>query len=89
MLECSNYRPIGLLSHTDKLLERLFLLIKKEKLKCLLQFGFRQKHSTIHALVYLTDKIRNETDKGSYASRVFADFSKTFDIVDRHMLSKN
>ena len=52
MLECSNYRPIGLLSHTDKLLERLFLLIKKEKLKCSLQFGFRQKHSTIHALVY-------------------------------------
>lgn len=42
-----------------------------------------------HALVYLTDKIRNETDKGSYASGVFADFSKTFDIVDRHMLSKN
>ena len=29
-----------------------------------LQFGSRQKHSTTHALIHLTDKIRYEIEKG-------------------------
>ena len=54
----------------------------------LLQFGFRQKYSTTHALTHLTDKIRHETDKGNYACGIFVDFQKAFDTVDHHILLK-
>ena len=88
-LECSNYRPISLLSNIDKILERLIynrlynFLVKKEII-FLLQFGFRQKYSTTHALIYLTDEIRHEIDKGNYACGIFVDFQKVFDTVDHH-----
>ena len=66
-LEFSNYRPISFLSNIDKTLERLmynrlynFLEIKEIIFS--LQFGFRQKYSTTHALIHLTDKIRHEID---------------------------
>ena len=39
-----------------------------------LQFGFRQKHSTSHALINQTDKIREQLDKGNIACRIFVDF---------------
>ena len=31
------------------------------------------------ALIYLTDQIRNEIDRGKYASRIFSYFPKAFD----------
>ena len=52
------------------------------------QFGFRQKYSTTHALIHLTDNIRHEIDKGNYACGIFADFQKAFDTVDHHVLLK-
>ena len=61
-LKCSNYRPISLLSNIDKIFERivynrLYKFFEDNKLIYNLQFGFRQKHSTSHALIYLTEKI--------------------------------
>ena len=56
------YRSISLLSDIDKILERVIFQKKKEKKKELIypfQSGFRQKHSTAHALIYLTKKIEN------------------------------
>ena len=32
-----------------------------------LQFGFGQKHLSSHALIHLTDKIREQLDKGNFA----------------------
>ena len=60
-LKCSNYRPISLLSNMDKILERilhnrLYKFFEDNKLVYNLQFGFRQKHSTSHALIHLTKK---------------------------------
>ena len=80
-----------MLSNIDKILERLMynrlynVLEKKENIFSL-QFGFRQKSTTIHALIHLTDKIRHEIDKGNYACGIFADFQKAFDTVDHHIL---
>ena len=71
-LECSNYRPISFLSNIDKILEilmynRLYNFQEKKEITFSLQFGFRQKCSTTHALIHLTDKIRHQIDKGNYA----------------------
>ena len=45
-----------------------------------LQFGFRQKYSTSHALIHLTDKIREQLDSGKFACGIFVDLQKAFDI---------
>ena len=50
------------------------------------QFWLRQKHSTSHALIHLTDKIREQLDKGNFTWRIFADFQKTFNTVDNQIL---
>ena len=77
-LICGNYRPISLLSNISKLLEKLmysrlynFLNI----FNCLseLQFGFRSNHLTSHALVSITEKIREALDTGHFACGVFID----------------
>ena len=51
-----------------------------------LQFGFQKKLSTSHALIYLTDKVQEQLDKGNFSCGIFVDFQKAFDIVDHNML---
>ena len=90
-LNCSNYRPISLLSNIDKILERimynrLYKFLEINNLIYSLQFGFRQKHSTSHALIHLTDKIRDQLDKRNFACGIFVDFQKAFDTVDHQIL---
>ena len=51
-----------------------------------LQFCFRQKYSTPHALTYLTDKIRKQLDSGNFACGIFVDLQKAFDTVDHDIL---
>ena len=38
-----------------------------------LQFGFRAKHSIMHALVSITEKIREALDAGQFACGIFID----------------
>ena len=89
-LECNNYRPISLLSNINKIIEKLmytrmynFLSIHN----CIydLQFGFRNKHSTNHALLSLTEDIRNALDNNYFAIGVFIDLQKAFDTVDHEI----
>ena len=63
-LECNNYRPISLLSNINKIIEqlmheRLYSFLSKHKCIYDRQFGFRSRHSTNHALLDLTEDIRN------------------------------
>ena len=44
-----------------------------------LQFGFRQKYSTSHTLIHLSDKIREQLDSGNFAGGIFVDLLKAFD----------
>ena len=55
-LDYSNYRPISLLSNIEKILEklmykRLFTFLNNNNIIYNLQFEFRQKHSTSHAVI--------------------------------------
>jgi hypothetical protein len=59
-MHCNNYRPISLLSIFNKLLEKLVFnriscFIEKHNILYNKQFGFRAKHSTLHAILPITD----------------------------------
>ena len=88
---CSNYRPISLLSNIDKILEKLmhsrvYKFLTKNNLIYPLQFGFRQQHSTTHALHHLIKSIMNALDDGNFACGIFVDLQKAFDTVDHEIL---
>ncbi len=51
-----------------------------------LQFGFRKKHSTNHALLSIVEKIRNNMDNGIFSCGVFVDLEKAFDTVKHSIL---
>ena len=60
-LDSTNYCPISLLSNVGKLIEKLIcsgMNILFENHKCFWknQFGFREKHSTDHTLITITEK---------------------------------
>ena len=52
-----------------------------------LQFGFRSKHSTNHAILSITQKIK-AIDNGSIPIGIFVDFQKAFDTVNHDILLK-
>ena len=86
-LDFSNYSPISLLSNTENFLERLmynriYKFFSDNNLIYSLQFGFRQKYSTVHALISLTGNIRKNLDEGSIGCCIFVNLQKAFDIVD-------
>ena len=88
-----NYRPISLLSNLNKILEKLmFARLYKflDKYKCIysLQFGFRAKHSTNHALIDITENIRSALDNKKVACGIFVDLQKAFDTVNHNILLK-
>ena len=51
-----------------------------------LQFGFRQKFSTTHALISLTEDIRKNLDEGNIGCGIFVDLQKAFDTVEHDIL---
>ena len=59
-----------------------------EKYKCIykLQFGFRKKHSTNHALIKITENIRKALDNNTFACGLFIDLQKAFDTVNHTIL---
>ena len=90
-VDYANYRPISLLSNIERIIEKLtykrlphFLDINN--LIYSLQFGFQQKYSTTHALINLTESIRQTLDEGSFGCGIFVDLQKAFDTVDHKIL---
>ena len=49
---------------------RLYAYLEKLNFFYPLQFGFKEKHSTGHALISMTEEIRNTIDKGNYGCGV-------------------
>ena len=60
--------------------------LRKNKVLFSYQFGFQKNYSTNHALVSLTEMIRNALDKGNFACGIFIDLHKAFDTVNHGVL---
>ena len=66
-MTASNYRPISLLSIFSKITEKLMYkwlcnFLKIHKILYDLQFGFCASHSVNHALMSMTESIKNSLD---------------------------
>ena len=90
-LQCTNYRPISLTSNIGKILEklvhkRLYCFLDQNEILYNNQYGFRNNHSATHALIDITEKIRNALDSKYYACGVFIDLEKAFDTVNHTIL---
>ena len=84
-----NYRPLSVLSNLSKLLEktmyhRLYSYLEELKILYPLQFGFREKCSTTHALISITESIRQSIDNNEFGCGIFIDLKKAFDAVNHY-----
>ena len=90
-VDYANYRPISLLSNIENTIEKLMYkrlsnFLNLNNLINSLQFRFPQKYSITHALINLTESIRQTLDEGSFDCGIFVDFQKAFDTVDYKIL---
>ena len=90
-LKCSNNRTISVLANIDKVLKRitynsLYNVLEMNSVIYDLQFGFRQKYSASHNLIYLTDKIREQLGGGNFACEISFDLQKAFETEDHDIL---
>jgi hypothetical protein len=89
----TNYCPISLLPIVGKILERIMynqlmeFFISSSTLYRL-QYGFRGKHSTIHAMLDFVNFTAEGVDGGEVVYGVFCDLSKAFDTLNHENLLK-
>ena len=87
----SGNRSTSILSMFEKLIEkvmcnRLKLFFKKNNILYKYQFGFRENHSTAHALIDLMEYINTCLDQGKYVFGIYIDLKKAFDTVQHDIL---
>ena len=87
----SNYKPILLLPVFSKIFEklmhkRLYSFVTQNHIIYPLQYGFQEKHSVEHALISLTETIRNTLDNRKFGCGIFLDLQKAFDTVNHDIL---
>ena len=89
--DVSNYRPISLLPIFSKIYEklmytRLYSFVTCNKIIYPLQFGFQQYTSVDHALISMTEAIKNTLDNKRIGCGIFVDLQKAFDTVNHKIL---
>ncbi|KAJ0171968.1 hypothetical protein K1T71_012731 [Dendrolimus kikuchii] len=87
----SEFRPISILPFLSKVLERLVhkqfsTFLSQNSLMNPFQSGFRPGHSTVTALVKITDDIRHGMENGLLTILSLLDFSSAFNNVDYDLL---
>ena len=65
---------------------RIYKFFSDNNLIYSLQFGSRQKYSTVHALISLTESIRKNLDEGNIGCGIFVDLPKALDTVEHGIL---
>ena len=89
----TNYRPISLLLTLSKILEKVVYkrtvkFLDKNEIIYNSQYGFREKHSCIDAVMELTTEILKSKENNLHTASVFLDLSKAFDTLDPKILIK-
>ena len=87
----TTYRPISSLSVFSKLIENimykhLYSFFYSCSILYPLQFGYREQHSTLHALIGMTETIKETIEKSMFGCFVFIDLQKAFDTVNHSIL---
>ena len=90
-ITASNYRPISLLSICSKITEklmykRLYNFLEIHKILYDLQCGFHASHSVNHALISMTESIKNSIVNKKFGCGIFLDLQKAFDTVNHQIL---
>ena len=89
--DVNNYRPISILTHLNKIFETIICnqmksFLDKHNIFYKYQYGFRDKHSTDHALIEIVDGIKLSIDTSKLAGGIFIDLTKAFDTVNHKIL---
>ena len=89
--DCNSHRHISLVSNISKIIEKLvhrqlYGFLEYNNYLYTNQFGFRNLHSTNHALITITEKITKAIDNGEITCGVFLDLQKAFDTDDHEVL---
>ena len=89
--DMNNYRPISILTHLNKIYETIICnqmksFLNKHNILYTYQYGFREKHSTDHALIEIVDGIKLAIDDSKQAGGIFVDLKKAFDTVNHKIL---
>ena len=66
--------------------KRLYAYLECHNILYSLQFGFRQKCSTNHALLSIAESIRSSVDNKEFGCCIFIDLKKAFDTVNHSIL---
>ena len=66
--------------------KRVISFLNKFKILYKYQFGFRENHSTVQAVIEITDNILSELEKKNMVAGIYLDLSKAFDTVDHTIL---
>ena len=87
----NNCRPVSVLSIFSKVLEKivydnLISFIQKNTILYRKQFGFRNGHSTSHALIDSINKLAKAFEDKLTVVGIFLDLSKAFDCIDHSIL---
>ena len=85
----NNHRPISLLSTISKIYEKIVhkrLYSFFNPMFYNRQFGFRNKHSTIQAIMEMNSDVLESLDNKQKTIATFLDLSKAFDTIDHKIL---
>ena len=87
------YRPISSLSPLTKVFEklistRLTKFWEENNILADQQLGFREGHSTTHAVTDISSQICNNLDNGEHTCVLLLDLKKVFDTVNHKLLLK-
>ena len=78
------YYPVST-EFLKNVLKRLKSFIYERKIKSSSQYGFRQGHSTEHAILDIVNAIQSNKDAGKFSCGIFVDSKKAFDTVDQKL----